>query len=77
MTSTTTASLITLVPSLAGGLARCGQLIRALLFGALEEVLCETQQLTGARHHRAGGHVGHRWGTTMGKTGFHCRKVAV
>jgi hypothetical protein len=35
------------------------------------------QQLTGAPHSRGGGRVGHRWGTTEGKIGFHGGKVTV
>jgi putative transposase len=35
------------------------------------------QQLTGAPHSRGGGRVGHRWGTTEGKIGFHGAKVTV
>ena len=63
------------------GLARCGQLIRAGLSDgwhrAIEQMLCEdAQRLAGARHSR-GDRVGHRWGTTKGKIGFHGGKVEV
>jgi hypothetical protein len=46
--------------------------------GAIEQMLCEdAQQLAGAPHRRGGGRVGHRWGRTRGKIGFHGGKVAV
>ena len=46
--------------------------------GAIEQMLCEdAQRLAGARHSRGGGRVGHRWGRTKGKIGFHGGKVAV
>src|SRR5262249_45718990 len=46
--------------------------------GAIEQMLCEdAQQLTGAPHNRGGGRVGHRWGRTKGKIGFHGGKIAV
>src|SRR5262249_25906972 len=46
--------------------------------GAIEQMLCEdAQQLVGTRHNRGGGRVGHRWGRTKGKIGFHGGKVAV
>jgi hypothetical protein len=46
--------------------------------GAIEHMLCEdAQQLAGLPHSRAGGRVGHRWGRTKGKIGFHGGKVAV
>ena len=46
--------------------------------GAIEQMLREdAQQLTGAWHRRGGGRVGHRWGTTAGKIGFHGGKVTV
>src|SRR5438876_7406441 len=41
-------------------------------------MLCEdAQQLAGTPHNRGGGRVGHRWGRTKGKIGFHGGKVAV
>jgi hypothetical protein len=44
--------------------------------GAIEQMMREdAQQLTGAWHRRGGGRVGHRWGTTAGKIGFHGGKV--
>jgi putative transposase len=46
--------------------------------GAIEQMLCEgAQQLVGTRHNRSGGRVGHRWGRTKGKIGFHGGKIAV
>jgi putative transposase len=46
--------------------------------GAIEQMMREdAQQLTGAWHRRGGGRVGHRWGTTAGKIGFHGGKVTV
>jgi putative transposase len=46
--------------------------------GAMEQVLREdAQRLTGPRHGRGGGRVGHRWGITKGKIGFHGCNVAV
>src|SRR6266540_445326 len=46
--------------------------------GAIEQMLCEdAQQLAGAPHNRGAGRVGHRWGRTKGKIGFHGGKVAV
>jgi hypothetical protein len=41
-------------------------------------MLCDdAQQLAGAPHSRGGGRVGHRWGRTRGKIGFHGGKIAV
>src|ERR1700751_2815292 len=46
--------------------------------GAIEQMLCEdAQRLAGAPHSRCGGRVGHRWGRTKGKIGFHGGNVAV
>jgi transposase-like protein len=46
--------------------------------GAIEQMLCEdAEQLAGAPHSRGGGRVGHRWGRTRGKIGFHGGKVVV
>jgi putative transposase len=46
--------------------------------GAIEQMLRDdAQQLAGAPHGRDGGRVGHRWGRTKGKIGFHGGKVAV
>src|SRR6185369_1708730 len=46
--------------------------------GAIERMLCaDVQQLAGLPHSRDGGRVGHRWGQTKGKIGFHGGNVAV
>jgi hypothetical protein len=46
--------------------------------GAIEQMLCDdTQQLIGAPYSRGQHRVGHRWGMTKGKIGFHGGKVAV
>jgi transposase-like protein len=46
--------------------------------GAIEQMLCEdAQPLAGAPHSRGGSRVGHRWGRTKGKIGFHGGNVAV
>src|ERR671923_31369 len=46
--------------------------------GAIEQMLGEdARQLAGTPHNRGGGRVGHRWGRTKGKIGFHGGKVAV
>jgi putative transposase len=46
--------------------------------GALEQMLCEgAEQVAGAPHSRSEGRVGHRWGLTKGKIGFHGGRVTV
>ena len=46
--------------------------------GAIEQMLCaDAQQLAGTPHSRGGIRVGHRWGRTKGKIGFHGGNVAV
>src|SRR5205807_1258365 len=46
--------------------------------GAIEQMMFEdARQLAGAPHSRGGDRVGHRWGRTKGKIGFHGGKVAV
>jgi putative transposase len=46
--------------------------------GAIEQMLCDDAgQLTGTPYSRGEHRVGHRWGTTKGKIGFHGGKVAV
>src|ERR1019366_3910086 len=82
MTNTSTPSSIALMP----GLEAAWQDV-AISFdrfclvagiGAMEQVLREdAQRLTGPRHGRGGGRVGHRWGMTKGKIGFHGGNVAV
>jgi putative transposase len=39
---------------------------------AIEQMLGEdAERIAGARHGRGGGRLGHRWGRTQGKIGFH------
>ena len=46
--------------------------------GAVEQVLREdAQRLSGPRHGHGGGRIGHQWGITKGKIGFHGGNVAV
>jgi transposase-like protein len=46
--------------------------------GAIEQMLRDdAQELTGGRYGRDESRIGHRWGTTKGKIGFHGGKVAV
>ena len=46
--------------------------------GAIEQMLREDAELlAGEPHSRGGGRVGHRWGRTKGKIGFHGGKIAV
>ncbi len=82
MTNTTTPSSIALMPSLEAAWQDVDVSFDrfCLVAGieAMEQVLREdAQRLTGPRHGRGGGRVGHRWGITKGKIGFHGGKVAV
>src|ERR1043166_7950884 len=82
MTSTTTTSLLALVPSLETAWQDVDSSFERFCLtagiGAIEQMLCEdVQQLAGVPHNRGGGRVGHRWGRTKGKIGFHGGKVAV
>ena len=45
--------------------------------GAIEQMLCEDAQRLAGRRHSRGDRVGHRWGATKGKLGFHDGKVVV
>ena len=45
--------------------------------GVIEQMLCEDAQRLVGPHHSRGKRVGHRWGTTKGKIGFHGGKVVV
>src|SRR5438132_8579426 len=46
--------------------------------GAIEQMMFEdSRQLAGVPHSRGGDRVGHRWGRTKGKIGFHGGKVIV
>src|ERR1700726_497464 len=82
MTSTTTTSAFALVPSLETAWQDVDSSFERFCLtagiGAIEQMLCEdAQRLAGAPHSRGGGRVGHRWGKTKGKIGFHGGKVAV
>src|SRR6266567_2213986 len=82
MTKITTATRIPLVPSLEvawqGVESSFECFCLAAGIGALERMLCEdAEQLAGAPHSRSAGRVGHRWGLTKGKIGFHGGRVTV
>src|SRR6201987_5792411 len=82
MTSITTTSSFARVPSLETAWqdvdSSVERFCRTAGIGAIEQMLCEdAQQLAGAHHSRDGGRVGHRWGRTKGKIGFHGGNVAV
>src|SRR5499433_1102824 len=82
MTTTITPSSLALVPSLEMAWQDVDSSFERFCLtagiGAIEQMLCEdAQQLAGAPHNRGGGRVGHRWGRTKGKIGFHGGKVAV
>jgi len=82
MTSTTTTSSFALVPSLETAWQDVDSSFERFCLtagiGAIEQMLCEdAQQLAGAPHSRGGSRVGHRWGRTKGKIGFHGGNVAV
>jgi len=76
MTTITTPSSLAARAQPGDGLARCDSSFERFCLtagiGAIEQMLCEdAQQLAGAPHNRGGGRVGHRWGRTKGKIGFH------
>jgi putative transposase len=82
MTKITTATRIPAVPSLQAAWQgvessfECFCLTAGI--GALERMLCEdAEQFVGVPHTRSEGRVGHRWGLTKGKIGFHGGKVTV
>ena len=82
MTSTTTTSSLALVPCLEMAWQDVDRSFERFCLtagiGAIEQMLCEdAQQLAGAPHSRGGSRVGHRWGRTKGKIGFHGGKIAV
>src|SRR6185437_785606 len=82
MTSTTTTSPFAIVPSIETAWQDVDSSFERFCLtagiGAIEQMLCEdAQQLAGAPHNRGGGRIGHRWGRTKGKIGFHGGKVAV
>jgi putative transposase len=82
MTNTITATRIPLFPSLEAAWQDVDSSFERFCLtagiGAIEQMLCEdARQLAGEPHSRGGGRVGHRWGRTKGKIGFHGGKVAV
>ena len=82
MTNITTPSSIALMPGLEAAWQDVDisfdRFCLAAGIGAMEQVLREdAQRLTGPRHGRGGDRVGHRWGLTKGKIGFHGGNVAV
>ena len=82
MTTVTTPSPLALVPSLETAWQDVDSSFERFCLtagiGAIEQMLCDdAQQLAGAPHNRGGGRIGHRWGRTKGKIGFHGGKVAV
>jgi putative transposase len=82
MMSTTTPSSLTLVPSLQTAWQDMNSSFERFCLtagiGAIEQTLREDAgQLAGAPHSRSRDRVGHRWGRTKGKLGFHGGKVVV
>src|SRR5262245_14535229 len=82
MTTVTTTSSLALVPSLETAWQDVDSSFERFCLtagiGAIEQMLCDdAQQLAGAPHNRGGSRIGHRWGRTKGKSGFHGGKVAV
>src|SRR6266487_3005961 len=76
MTTITTPSSLALAPSLETAWQDVDSSFERFCLtagiGAIEQMLCEdAQQLAGTPHNRGGGRVGHRWGRTKGKIGFH------
>jgi putative transposase len=81
MTNPTTTSPMMLVPSLEAAWHDVDSSFERFCLtagiGAIEQMLLEdAQRLAGPRHGR-GDRVGHRWGTTKGKLGFHGGRVEV
>jgi putative transposase len=82
MTKITTATRLPLPPSLEAAWQGVGSSFECFCLtagiGALERMLSEdVEQLAGAPHSRSEGRVGHRWGLTKGKIGFHGGRVSV
>ena len=82
MTSTTMTSSLAPVPSLETAWQDVDSSFERFCLtagiGAIEQMLGEdAQQLAGVPHSRGGGRVGHRWGRTKGKIGFHGGNVSV
>jgi putative transposase len=82
MTNTTTATHLSLFPSLETAWQDVDRSFERFCLtagiGAIEQMLGEdAEQLAGAPHSRGGSRLGHRWGRTQGKIGFHGGKVTV
>src|SRR5213596_4102486 len=82
MTTITTPSSLALVPSLEMAWQDVDSSFERFCLtagiGAMEQMMFEdARQLAGAPHSRGGDRVGHRWGRTKGKIGFHGGRVAV
>jgi putative transposase len=82
MTSSTTPSSLALVPSLETAWQDVNSSFERFCLtagiGAIEQMLREdAEQLAGAPHTRSEDRVGHPWGRTKGKLGFHGGKVVV
>ena len=81
MKNSTTTSPMTLPPSLEAAWqdvdSSFDRFCLAAGIGAIEQMLCEDAQRLAGRRHGRGERVGHRWGTTKGKVGFHGGKVDV
>ena len=82
MTSTTTTPSFALAPSLETAWQDVDSSFERFCLTAgieaVEQMLCEdAQDLAGKPHSRSGDRVGHRWGRTKGKIGFHGGKVKV
>ena len=81
MTNLTTPSPIALAPGLEAAWRDVDSSFERFCLtagiAAMEQMLCEdVQRLAGARH-SGGARLGHRWGATKGKIGFHGGKVVV
>ena len=81
MTNPTTTSPMTLVPSLEAAWRDVDSSFERFCLtagiGAIEQMLCEDAQQLACPRHSRGERVGHRWGATKGKLGFHGGKVVV
>ena len=82
MTNATTTSPMTLVPGLESAWRDVDSSFERFCLTAgieaMEQMLCEdAQRLAGPRHSRGLTRVGHRWGATRGKIGFHGGEVVI
>lgn len=82
MTNATTTSPMTLVPGLESAWRDVDSSFERFCLTAgieaIEQMLCEdAQRLAGPRHSRGRTRVGHRWGATRGKIGFHGGEVVI